>query len=244
MGRRAPASAVTLALALSVVLALVHVLGGRLRFLDALPRHRWLSFAGGLSVAYVFAHLLPEIASGQRALERELAGVDALAWLVALAGLVAFYGLERMAWASVPRGEEAGDAAGGPVFWLHIGAFALYNVLVGVLLQRRQGGLAELLLFAFAMALHLLVNDFGLRGHHRRRYDRVGRWVLAGAVVAGAVSGRVAPPGEALIALLTAVLGGGVVLNVLKEELPAERDSRFLPFAAGVAAYAALLQAV
>ncbi len=32
-----------------------------------------------------------------------------------------------------------------------------------------------------------------------------------------------------------------MILNVLKEELPAERESRFWPFAFGATAYAALL---
>jgi hypothetical protein len=34
---------------------------------------------------------------------------------------------------------------------------------------------------------------------------------------------------------------GGIILNVLKEELPEERKSRFLPFAGGVVGYAVLL---
>jgi hypothetical protein len=38
---------------------------------------------------------------------------------------------------------------------------------------------------------------------------------------------------ERHIALLFAFLAGGVVLNVLKEELPVERESRFWAFAAG-----------
>ena len=38
-----------------------------------------------------------------------------------------------------------------------------------------------------------------------------------------------------------AFLGGGVILNVLKEELPEERGSRFRAFAAGAAGYAAFL---
>lgn len=45
----------------------------------------------------------------------------------------------------------------------------------------------------------------------------------------------------AAIALLFSFLAGGVVLNVLKEELPEERESRFWAFAAGAAGYAALL---
>lgn len=46
---------------------------------------------------------------------------------------------------------------------------------------------------------------------------------------------------EAAHAALLALLAGGVILNVLKEELPEERKSRFWPFALGAATYAVLL---
>ena len=36
-------------------------------------------------------------------------------------------------------------------------------------------------------------------------------------------------------------LAGGVILNVLKEELPEEKKSRFLPFAFGAGVYTVLL---
>ena len=49
---------------------------------------------------------------------------------------------------------------------------------------------------------------------------------------------------EAGVAALTAFLGGGVVLNVLKEEVPSQRQSRFWAFAGGAAGYAALLPAL
>jgi hypothetical protein len=39
-------------------------------------------------------------------------------------------------------------------------------------------------------------------------------------------------------------MAGGVILNVLKEELPEERQSKFWAFALGAAIYAALLVAV
>ncbi len=53
------ALALTAALALS--LAAIHVFAGKLRFLDVTPRSRWLSAASGISVAYVFVHVLPEL---------------------------------------------------------------------------------------------------------------------------------------------------------------------------------------
>jgi len=58
------------------------------------------------------------------------------------------------------------------------------------------------------------------------------------------VVGLVVELPEAAIAVLTAFLAGGVVLNVLKEEIPEERQSRFWAFALGAALYAALLLAL
>ena len=90
------------------------------------------------------------------------------------------------------------------------------------------------------MGLHFLVNDYGLRHHHKRLY-RIGRWILAAAVLFGWAVGLGIEINELHVALLFAFLAGGIVLNVLKEELPAERESRFWAFAAGAAGYAALL---
>ena len=94
------------------------------------------------------------------------------------------------------------------------------------------------------MALHFVVNDFGLREHHKKMYDHTGRWILAAAVVTGWVIGVGIELSQAAIAVLFAFLAGGVVLNVLKEELPEERESRFWAFAVGALGYAALLLAL
>lgn len=238
-----------LPLLLAAGLALVHLGAGRLRFVDIVPRSRWLSFASGISVAYVFAHLLPELAEGQRALAEAGVAVafvtERHVWLLALLGLAVFYGLERSAKASqegnVEEGEERTEVG---VFWLHMGSYGLYNVLIGYLLGRGESGAgAGLVLFWIAMALHFFVNDFGLRQHHKARYSRSGRWVLSGGVLVGAALGLATEVHEAVVVALVAFLGGGVVLNVLKEELPEDRQSRFWPFAAGAAGYAALLMA-
>jgi hypothetical protein len=128
------------------------------------------------------------------------------------------------------------------VFWIHIGSFAVYNLLICyLLLHREEAGLWPLVLYSVAMALHFVTNDFGLREEHRQRYDALGRWPLAAAVLLGWLIGIAVEMPTALIAVPFAFLAGGVVLNVLKEELPEERESRFLPFAAGSACYAILL---
>ena len=255
-GSPARTSAVSiLSATLALGLAAIHVLAVRLRLLDRIPRSRWLSVGGGVSVAYVFVHLLPELGEHQET----FAGAGPVAsfadrhvYLLALVGFASFYGLERLAQCSRSNsntqrstdGPVVEPAATGGVFWLHVGSFAIYNVLIGYLLVHREApGVASLLLFTVAMGLHFLVNDTGLRHHHRGAYDHVGRWLLALAVVAGWLLGMAVTVGTLTVGMLTAFLGGGIVLNVIKEELPAERESRFWAFAAGAAGYTVLLLA-
>ena len=213
----------------------------RLTFAAAIPRSHWLSVAGGTAVAFVFIHILPELSHGQQAVEDSGHPVsdylEQYIYLIAMAGLLVFYGLER----TIGR-RYATDGPEQHVFWVHIGAFAIYNAFIGYLLVRRDvPGLLELALFSFAMLLHFMVNDHALRMQHMTAYHDIGRWLLAGAVLAGWGLAFVVELGQAASSMLYAFVAGALVLNVLKEELPRERESRFWAFAAGAVGYAVLL---
>jgi len=68
-----PVTASSLApLAAALLLGVVHGVAPYLHVLRGTPRSVWLSLAGGVSVAYVFVHLLPELAAGEALLERGL----------------------------------------------------------------------------------------------------------------------------------------------------------------------------
>lgn len=96
---------------------------------------------------------------------------------------------------------------------------------------------------AAAMAFHFLVIEHALRGEHGRAYDRVGRWILAGGVLAGWLVGVTTHVSEAFVSRLFAVVVGGVVITSMKAELPRDGEGRFGPFCLGAAAYAFLLLA-
>ena len=241
------------ALVAALVLVAIHLFSGRLRFLGAVPRSGWLSAFGGISVAYVFVHLLPELAEGQRAVEEEVAAGGLLGflehhvYLVALIGLAVFYYVEKQSLDSrhARRGSTEEDHTGVAAFRLSIASFATYNLLIGYLLVHGDfGGLQALALYTVALGVHFVVNDFGLVEHHKHGYERVGRFVISFAVLVGWLLGAVREIPEPAIAVVVAFIGGGVVLNVLKEELPGERRARFMPFAAGAAGYTALLQLI
>jgi zinc transporter ZupT len=55
--------------------------------------------------------------------------------------------------------------------------------------------------------------------------------------------GLVTEISEAALGVLFAFLAGGVIMNVLKEELPEERESRFWAFVLGAGLYAGVLLA-
>lgn len=235
-----------LQLAFALGLAAIHLFAGKLQRLNAFPRSAWLSFAGGVSVGYVFIHIFPALSEAHDTIEAHgpLFILEHNAYIVALLGLTMFYGLEQ---AAKQPSQRDGDKKMAPlqklkgVFWIHIGAFSLYNALIGYLLVYRDNQFPEVLFFFIAMGFHFLVNDHGLVQHHRHLYMAKGRWVLAAAVFLGWVLGHFYTVTEAVISLLYAFVAGGLVLNVLKEELPEDRHSQFLPFAGGAASCAALL---
>lgn len=238
-------TAITLLMALAF--AGVHLFVGHLRFLEKTPRSRWLSFSGGVAVGYVFLHVMPELAANattfRRATGLDAAAAEALIYALSLLGLALYYGVERAIVSRVGERDKEGqgDEPGG-VFWLHIGATSVLVAIIAYLLNHREDTSAlGLALYFVAMTLHFVTADFGTRSHHPESYHAHGRWVLAAATLIGWTLGLFLELPELAVGCLFAFIGGGIILLVLKEELPEERESRFIPFAIGAFAYALLV---
>lgn len=227
------------------VAALTYVLcfiaGHRLRPLRSLGcDHRCaMSFGAGVSIAYVFVQLMPEI-HASRAMFAEAMGPwaprggDAV-YLAALAGFVGYYGLDRFASA----GGEQGDAARSQR--MHVGGVAIYVVLMAYLLGEQHEGGSALATTVAATSIHFLAVDHFLREEHGEMYDRKGRFLLAGASVLGWVIGLIHAFAEPAIALFIAFVSGAVTINSALMELPNRNGGRYLPFLIGAAAYGVLL---
>lgn len=102
---------------------------------------------------------------------------------------------------------------------------------MGYLLQDLdEHGIVACILFFVTFALHLSIVDDNLREHQQFLYDKQGRWFLVGALVFGAVIGQLFSLSEAAIAIVWSFLAGTIILNVLKRELPDEKETCYGSF--------------
>jgi len=198
-------------------------------------------------MAFVIMRLLPSLGGKAELVRRTGVALPLPAgesvYAMVLFSLLLFYGAEMLTRRSSPEAGPAGSVhvAALAGFRVELGTFALLDFLIGfTLLHRAREGGDALLAFFLAMFLKFVVTDHALQQQHQRAYERLGRWVLAAAVLVGWGFGaliRLPVPGPAL---LEAFIAGGVIFNVLRWELPRGRQSRYWPFALGAVAYSAL----
>jgi hypothetical protein len=168
-------------------------------------------------------------------------------FILALVGFTVAFWVETEARRSRRRQRQAGsvDVTGDGTFWLGILSFVALNASIGyIVASPGDETVKPLWLFAFVMGLHFVVNDHALTEHHGDRYRKWGRWLLVAALLVGWMVGMVpaldVPPGA--LALLLAYISGGVLLNVLRHELPdTDRTADVVAFAVGAGVYGTLV---
>ncbi|MEO8740344.1 MAG: hypothetical protein ABI537_11675 [Casimicrobiaceae bacterium] len=211
-------------------------------------RRRYLSAAAGISVAYIFVDVLPELELQRQvvvnaAADAQLLFAEQRIYILALLSFVVMYGLEHMV--LVQRESRRDTVAAGErdaVYWLQIAGYAAYSALIGYLLvERAERGTLALAVYTFALAVHFLIVDHALAEEHGRAYTTRGRALLAASVIAGWLIAVLTPLSEVLVARLFAVLAGGVVITSLRSELPDDREGRFWPFCLGAVIFAVFL---
>ncbi len=218
-----------------IVLSLIHLYANKAKVLGWLWHGRFLSFAAGLSFAYVFVDLLPALEKGQPVLKRMFDTVipyfDKHAYLIALLGLLFYYGIQRKT-----------EIQKGGKFWLTISSYLLFNFFVGASLSDSSNpDIQPLTLFTIAMGMHYFVRDHQARAQNSPLFNHKGRWWLVGALFVGYGVGYITHIPDGVVAVAVSFLAGGIILNVLHYELPEKKQSGYLSFVIGALLYTALL---
>jgi len=237
-------------LSIALLFAAIFLFGGRLAYRPGQRGHRrFLSFAAGISVAYIFVHVLPALnvireLHTQSPIDFKILFPEYSVYLWTMAGFLVFYGLEIMA-ASPRRGPEnrAGDNGVAVPWqsWVHIGGFALYAWLLTYLMVWTGKSTLALCLYAVAMGMHIFPITCSLSSHYHAVYDRRGAYLPALASLVGWASALTLNIPTQIVLNLVAFVCGGVVVNAAIAELPKERQGRYWFFLMGATVYTALL---
>jgi hypothetical protein len=230
--------------AAALLFAAAFLAGDRVRPFRALfdPRSI-ISFGAGMSTAYVFVYLMPELHGARRAFAESVSvplRYEGMAiYFLALVGFLVFYGLDHLR-ARLRESAEVGQA--GLAFKLHIGGFAAYVwVMAYLLVHSLEQTSASTALYTVAITFHFLALDRTLRNEHGAAYQRIGRFVLAGMSVLGWGMGLLFALPNYVLALLVAFISGAIIMNSSIMELPTEKEGRFLWFITGGIVYGLIL---
>jgi len=221
-----------------LILIGVHFFANQAKVLGWLWHGRFLSFAAGISFAYVFVDLLPTLEKGQPILKDTFGEFipyfDRHAYLIALIGVLVYYGLQT---------PSASDTTKGT--WLKIGGYLLFNFFVGAsLADSRNPDIQPLFLFTIAMSMHYFIHDHNLSVDNTLLYMHKVRWWLVMALCVGYFTGYFTHIPNAIVAIVVSFLAGGMILNALRYELPKREQLGYPFFVMGALGYTVLLLGV
>jgi hypothetical protein len=237
-------------LLIALFFAAIFLFGGRATFRSGHQGYRrFLSFAAGIAVAYVFVDVMPALGrmrdmvmSAPSAFHRFFPEYSVYLW--SMAGFLLFYCLESMV-VVVPRNskDHAGSHAATPSWlaWLHIGGFAAYAWMLSHIMVWKLHEPRALAIYAVAMGMHIFPIACNLSHHYPEVYNRRGAVVLALASLLGWVTGAAVDIPTPILVNLVAVVVGGVIVNTTITELPKEGEGRRGYFLSGALVYTALL---
>ncbi len=215
-----------------LIVAAAHLFASRIERAAGRRLHPLLSLAGGIAVAYVFVALLPKMGHYTDLFLAANPGLPEISrlrlYLFGLLGFLVYFAADRY---------RARADGGVTALLLHGTVFAAYSALVGYLIahaSETRVGYVPHVAVGLMMAVHLFAVDHQLRGWHGAAFDRVLRFVLAGAVIAGWFIGLWLPLSRDAIGIWSSILAGGILVNVFSEEFPSGGRGDARAFLVGV----------
>lgn len=218
-----------------IALTLIHLSSKYFAF-SFISLKQFMSLAGGVGVSYILLYVLPEVSHASTAVQEEISfASDLFVYGIALFSFSFFYIFDRlvtMEW----RKKKVSDpkAVENRLFWAHLLFFIIYNAIIGYTLTKSFDSIGQLIIVFLAFALHFTTNDWGLRHHHEVNYDKYGRILLSLSVLLGYLIGKFTDFPAYILEMSEAFILGGLLLTVVKRELPSEEDENIPGFMVGI----------
>ena len=220
-----------------IIFSLVHLFADKARKLNPDQHSRFLSIGSGIAIAYVFIDILPKLSKHEPL-------VNSVVWkffpfferhvyIMALFGFLLFYVVDR----------SNKVLANQPIsFYLSISSYALLNLLIGyAVVDINNPEVKPLLFFTIAISLHYFTVDYSLNETFKNQYDHVARYILIACLFSGWLCGFIFELPTAAVALISAFIGGGVIMNVTRHELPIDHPTSLPSFLLATVFYTLIL---
>ncbi|MFC5712600.1 hypothetical protein ACFPU1_07390 [Thalassorhabdus alkalitolerans] len=221
-----------------LVFITIHLLANNILPVARVRQLKWLSFSGGVACAYVFVYILPALHEEQQdfgAQTTEEFVMESELYFFGLLGLLMFYGMQK---AVDARNEKQGEKGkSGSFFWVQVIFFSIYNFMIAYIVIATEVEGIQAVFYSTAIGLHFMAIAHDLWREDKERYNRTGRFVLAGGIIAGWIMGMMVTLSSFVLSIIFAFVSGAIILNVLKNELPSERNAHFPTFALGAMSY-------
>ncbi|HLD81087.1 MAG TPA: hypothetical protein VJA40_03725, partial [archaeon] len=204
----------SLALVLAIALSVTHYFNAALRQRFKRYESDAASFAGGISIAYLFLQIMPELYAGYTV-------VSSYLFVFVLVGFTLMHLIEKQIQSHTHRLEKRREE----LKELHSAYFFFYHFLVGVVLLR----LVELnavtgALFFVPVFLYTLASGVSLSEVHERvRGHAAARLLLSSSSLFGVFAAAVYKVPDVLFYALFSFVGGMFFYVVIREAVPSER---------------------
>lgn len=204
--------------------------------------------ASGILFAFLFIHIIPELAENSETLHERLTHqgisihLELIIYFVAMLGFLIFMGISKLK-PKLIKSERKQMA--NIQFYARNISYVILNALVAYTMpQRISLGMDFAVLFTLIMAAHLLMIDVNIE-ELQHRHARFFTFVIFPAVIAlgWVVAYFTEPDNITLVAILSAFVAGGIVHDIFYFEFP-KRDISiryFFHFGLGAIIGAALL---
>jgi hypothetical protein len=225
----------------AMLLACIHLVFPRFEEAAHAIKFAWVSFTGGVAIGYVYLYLLPKLGDFTARVAANPDGqwefLNYRAYLYSLVGFTGYFLAEQFA--------REGTSSARPRTMTLAGGFFVYNLLIGYTVATiPHADILALIVATAALALHTLGIDHQIRSAGKGSFDSFIRWLLAAALMVGWGAGVLLSVPKELVVLMTAILAGGMIANVMFEEVPRNSVEQRAPFLLGILFFTAVALAM
>jgi zinc transporter ZupT len=213
-----------LAICYGLLLGVIHFFSESIQVSKSRARWRLISFAAGLSIAYLFLDLLPHTYH---------TAVDLREWvfLFLLLGFTVFHLIEKYIYQHTESDRRMKDLKE-----VHSIAFFVYHFSVGIALEEiLRASVLEGSLFVVPVAFHAGLSSASLSGIHGDLRERM--WVrvlLSLSTLAGVLFATLIHVPAILYSILVSLIAGVLLYIIVREFLPHEEKGKPLYFVLGL----------